>query len=144
MAREIERSIEITAGAEAVWAVLADGSRYPEWNPFISRLEGPLTPGGRLTVDLSPVGSRKVTMHPRVLVAHGPHELRWLGKIGFGGLFNGEHSFRTEPASASSVRFVQSERFTGLLVPLLGGVIRSAAGGFEAMNAALKRRVEGG
>jgi len=140
--RLVERSIDIDASPEAVWKVLIDLVRYPEWNPFLSRIDGPLTPGARLSVDFGRSGSRKVTMRPRVLVVSPDRELRWLGKLGIGGLFNGEHAFRIESASPSTVRFVQSERFTGLLVPLLGGVIRQAASGFEEMNSALKRRVE--
>jgi len=140
--RLVERSIDIDASPEAVWKVLIDLVRYPEWNPFLSRIVGPLIPGGRLSVDFGGRDSRKMTMRPRVLVVSPGRELRWLGKLGIGGLFNGEHSFRIEPASPSTVRFVQSERFTGLLVPLLGRVIRQAASGFEEMNSALKSRVE--
>jgi hypothetical protein len=142
MARVIERSVDIASGPGAIWDVLTDLPRYPEWNPFISRIAGPLTPGARLTVDLGAVGSRKMTMRPRVLNLTEGREVRWLGKLGFGGLFNGEHSFRLEPISAATTRFVQSEKFTGLLVPLLGRVLRQAESGFEAMNSALKNRVE--
>ncbi|MGP8078120.1 MAG: SRPBCC family protein [Thermoplasmata archaeon] len=144
MARVIERSIDISSSADAVWKVLIDFPRFPEWNPFISRIVGLPTPGARLLVDLGARDSPKRTMRPRVLRAVEDQELRWLGKLGFGGLFNGEHSFRIEAISPSKVRFVQSERFTGLLVPLLRGVIRGAEAGFEAMNSALKDRVERG
>ncbi len=42
------------------------------------------------------------------------------------------------------MRFHQGERFTGILVPLMGfiGVFRNTQDGFEAMNQALKRRAE--
>jgi hypothetical protein len=144
MARAIERSIDIASSADAVWKVLTDFERYPEWTPFISRIVGPLTPGARLIVDLGARESTRRTMRPRIVHVVKGQELRWLGKLGFGGLFNGEHSFRIEAISPSQVRFVHSERFTGLLVPLLRGVIRGAAAGFEAMNSALKDRVERG
>jgi hypothetical protein len=142
--RFIERATDISASPEAVWRVLTELARYPEWNPFLSRIDGSLIPGARLSVDFGGRGSRKVTMRPRVLVVAPGRELRWLGKLGIGGLFNGEHSFRIETTTPSTVRFVQSEKFTGLLVPLLGGVIRQAESGFEEMNAALKQRVETG
>ncbi len=42
------------------------------------------------------------------------------------------------------MRFHQGERFTGILVPLMGliGVFRNTQDGFEAMNHALKGRAE--
>ena len=59
------------------------------------------------------------------------------------GIFDGEHYFRIESQPDGSVRFVQGERFTGVLVPLFGGIINNAVRGFQEMNAALKERVEG-
>ena len=35
---------------EAVWAVLMDFSKYPEWNPFILSIEGPAEVGAKLNV----------------------------------------------------------------------------------------------
>ena len=42
------------------------------------------------------------------------------------------------------VRFIQSETFTGVLVPLMTamGVLKNAHIGFEEMNQALKERAE--
>jgi hypothetical protein len=66
-----------------------------------------------------------------------------LGHLGFSGIFDGEHIFRIEPIGADRVRFVQEERFAGVLAPLL---LRFTEGstreGFAAMNAALRARVE--
>ncbi len=58
------------------------------------------------------------------------------------GLFDGEHSFRIEVAGEGRVRFVHSERFLGVLVPLLGWLITATGRDFAAMNRALKARVE--
>jgi hypothetical protein len=37
---------------------------------------------------------------------------------------------------------VQSERFTGVLVPFVGGILRKTEEGFRRMNAELKARAE--
>ncbi|MCI4317591.1 MAG: SRPBCC domain-containing protein [Thermoplasmata archaeon] len=140
--RAISEEVEIHASAERVWSILTDGARYPEWNPFILKLEGELRPGGRLDVLLRPPGSRAMGFHPNVLAFRGPRELRWLGHVGVRGIFDGEHSFELIDGSAGSVRFIQSERFSGVLVPLFGTVIRRAKEGFGLMNAALKARAE--
>lgn len=39
--------------------------------------------------------------------------------------------------------FVNRERFSGILVPFMGKMLRKAEGAFDAMNAALKGKVEG-
>ena len=135
--------IDIDAPPEAVWAVLADLERYPHWNPFIPRIAGRLAPGERLAVRLAPPGGAGMSFRPTVLAVTPGRELRWVGRLLVRGLFDGEHRFAVEPLGAGRARFVQEERFTGLLVPLfarsLDGPTRA---GFEAMNRALKGRVE--
>ena len=141
--KTLHTAIEIAASPEAVWAVLADLANYPRWNPFIPRIAGALAPGERLEVRLTPPGGGGMTFRPTVLAATPGRELRWLGRLLVRGLFDGEHRFALEPLGAGRVRFVQEERFTGLLVPLvarrLDGPTRA---GFEAMNRALKERAE--
>jgi hypothetical protein len=60
------------------------------------------------------------------------------------GLFDGQHFFKLQPLDEGRrTRFVQGERFTGVLVPLLRKSLdRGTREGFEAMNQALKARVE--
>ena len=140
--RVIERQIEIEAPPAAVWAVLADTETYPEWNPFITSLEGPLERDARLSVRIAPPGGRPMSFRPTVLEAAPERELRWLGRVVAPGLFDGEHSFRLEPLDGGRTRFVQSERFTGALVGVFGGSLRKTERGFEQMNEALKARVE--
>ena len=77
-----------------------------------------------------------------MLKAEPPHELRWLGRLLLPGVFDGEHIFSIEPSSEGGSRFVQRERFSGVLVPLVGGMLRKTEQGFMAMNEALKQRAE--
>jgi hypothetical protein len=70
--------------------------------------------------------------------------LQWLGHLWTTGLFDGEHRFVLEPLDDGRTRLTHAERFSGVLAPLvwrLGG--RATERGFEAMNLALKQRVEG-
>jgi hypothetical protein len=139
----ISHEIEIEATPEAVWAVLADTASYPDWNPFVRRLEGELREGERLEARIAPPGGREMTFKPVVLAAQPGRELRWLGRLLLPHLFDGEHSFRLERLDDGRTRFVQSESFSGLLVPLLRSSLEKTRRGFEEMNAALKERVEG-
>jgi hypothetical protein len=143
MASELHTETVIQASPQQVWDVLADFEAYSEWNPFIPRISGSAETGSRLDVQLQPPGGRGMRMRPTVLAAKRPQELRWLGHLGIPGLFDGEHRFRIEPVDTDRVRFVQEERFSGLLAPLvLRFVERGTRQGFEAMNQALKARAE--
>jgi hypothetical protein len=141
--RELSTEIEFDGTPEATWTVLTDLQAYPEWNPFIAKVEGELRVGAKLDVRLQPVDERGITMHPTVLVAEPGRELRWIGHLMIPGVFDGEHRFRIAEAGPGRVRFTQSERFGGILLPLLWKKLRDGgtAKGFRAMNEALARRV---
>jgi hypothetical protein len=68
--------------------------------------------------------------------------LRWLGRLVLPGVFDGEHVLQIEPMDGDRSRFVQSERFSGLLVGVVKGMLAKTEAGFEQMNVALKARVE--
>ena len=66
--RELQASIEVGTEPERVWAVLTDFPAYPDWNPFIRRIEGALEPGTRLEVRIeAPPGQKARTLRPRLL-----------------------------------------------------------------------------
>jgi hypothetical protein len=142
--RTLEAHIDIDAPVDRVWAVLRDTAAYAEWNPFIRTIEGALQPGSRLTVRIEPPGGSGVTFKPTVQAVEPYQLVRWLGRLLLPGIFDGEHSLRLEAINSDHTRFIQSERFGGLLVPLLGGLLARTHRGFEEMNQALKARVEAG
>ena len=142
--KQMSSEIEINASPEQVWQALTDFSALPEWNPFIRSVEGELNVGGRLKVYIKASKGMGMSFKPTVISAEPNRELRWIGRLLMPGLMDGEHSFIIEPLDGSRVRFVQSESFTGVLVPLMSamGVFKSAHIGFDEMNQALKRRAE--
>jgi len=143
MTASLRTEIEIAAPSSHVWRVLTDFAAYPTWNPFLRHLDGSPTVGERLTARIEPPDGMGMTLRPTVLAAEPERELRWLGHLLIPGLFDGEHGFHIEPLGPDRVRFVQEERFTGLLAPLvLRFIERGTRGGFEAMNRALKARAE--
>lgn len=140
--RELRSEIEIDAPPERVWQVLIDFGAYPQWNPFIRSIEGEPRVGSRLKVRIEPPGARGMTFRPTVRVAEPARELRWLGRLFVPGLVDGEHRLALEPLEGGRSRFVQSERFSGLLVGLITGTLAATERGFEQMNQALKTRAE--
>lgn len=140
--KTITTSIRIDAPAETVWAVLTDTASFPEWNPFVTELDGPLQVGERLRVRIAPPGGKGMTFRPRVTAATPARKLAWLGSLGVGGLFDGAHSFTIEPLEDGGCLFTHAESFSGLLVPLLPGTLDQTKAGFELMNHALRDRAE--
>ena len=142
--REIHTEIEIAAPPERVWQVLTDIGSYAQWNPFVTRASGELRVGGRLEIFVQIPDGSGMKFTPTVLKVEPARELRWLGTLPLPGLVNGEHIFRLEPAGPGRTRFLHGERFTGLLVPVLGllGILRKTERGYVLMNEALKARVE--
>ncbi len=138
--RTVERSIEIAASPAEVWRVLVDFDAYPQWNPFVVHAAAPggLALGRDLDVRIRNNGS-ETRFRPELLSVETEREIRWVGRVVVRGLLDGEHSFRLERVQNGTL-FTQSERFRGVLVPLFGSSI-DVAGGFDAMNTALRDRV---
>src|SRR6266571_5128047 len=86
---------------------------------------------------------RVMSFKPKMVNVETNREMSWLGRLLIPGLFNGEHSFTIEALDEKGVRFVQHEKFTGLLVPFMAKSLdRNTKRGFEEMNRALKERAE--
>jgi hypothetical protein len=141
--KEIRTEIEIAVPVNEVWSILTDFSRHADWNPFIREISGELRQGAQLQVILGPPGKRAMRFKPLVQLVEPQKAFRWLGHLFFSGLFDGEHIFELEPAGKKATRFIQREKFSGILV----GIFRKSLdtdikNGFIAMNEALKKEVE--
>jgi hypothetical protein len=141
--KELYTDVEIEAPAEKVWQILTDFAHFSEWNPFIRSIEGKPESGSRLRVQLHPPGARAMTFRPKVLRAEPREELRWKGRFILPGLFDGQHTFKIQPLGPHRVRFIQREKFTGVLTPFLARSLETTTKqGFKQMNEALKARSE--
>src|SRR5262245_63390296 len=85
----IDTTVDIDASRDAVWDVLTDFASYSEWNPSM-RIEGTPEVGTKLVVHLLADGGHGMSFKPKVLAATPGEELRWLGKLGFHGIADGE------------------------------------------------------
>ena len=122
---------------------MTDGAAFDEWNPFIKHLSGDLHVGSKLDVQVQAGDGAPMTFAPEVLVADTAQELRWIGKLGIRGLFDGEHYFVLEEAADGATVLRHGERFSGMLTYALFALIgQDTQAGFEAMNVALKARAE--
>jgi len=120
-----------------------DFDSYPEWNPFVREISGNPAVGAQLNVRLQNPGGKAMAFTPIVTSAESPNRFSWLGKLGFKGAFDGHHRFDVESTGNGTVLFTQREEFSGAFVPILWRMVNGKTrAGFEAMNAALKKRVE--
>jgi hypothetical protein len=141
--QHLHSEIVIDASPAQVWEIISEFGAYPEWNPFIRRISGQMRVGSKLEAFLQPPGGRGMTFRPTVLVVELEREFRWIGSLGIPGIFDGEHRFSIEPVGPERTRFVQEERFSGVLAPVILRFIgESTREGFAAMNRALKTRAE--
>ena len=140
----LHTEIEIDASPDEVWQVLTDRAAYPEWNPFIVSSTGELKVGGTITNVLKDTKGAETEFTPELLAVEPGKELRWIGKIGFGGIFDGEHAFRIEPLEGGRSRLIQEEKFNGIAVPFTVGMLNDTIKPqFTAMNEALAKRAAG-
>lgn len=139
--RTLVHSTDINAPPDTTWTVVAALEAYEQWNPFMVNASGALAIGERLTFRLR-AGRRVLQMRPRITELAAGRKVAWLGRFLVPHVLDGQHELIVEPLGAGRSRFTQRERFTGILVPALGGLLKETDAGFAAMNEALKRRAE--
>ena len=140
----IRAEVEIHAPPERIFRILCDLDAYPEWNPFTPRVESTLRPGDPIHLHVRLRGSRLSHRVEEVSANEAPHRLCWKMKLGPRWLLAGERCQVLTPLGGGRTRYVNEERFRGLLVPLVlwlfGSVLRR---GFDDVALALKKRAEG-
>jgi hypothetical protein len=140
--KRLHTEVHIDASPADVWAVLTDFAHYAAWNPFVVDVAGQAEQATRLRVTIAPPGARRITLKPVITELVPEQVLEWWGHLGVRGIFDGRHRFELHPA-AGGTRLVQSEVFTGALVPVVARSLEGGtAAGFVQMNAALKARAE--
>lgn len=141
--KEIKTEILIHATPEKVWAILTNFDNYPNWNPFIKSIKGEVKVGNKITARIEPPQGKGMTFKPKVLIFEPKKELRWIGRLLFAGLFDGEHKFELIDNGNGTTTFKQSEKFKGILVPFFKKSLdNKTKKGFEEMNQKLKQLAE--
>jgi hypothetical protein len=137
----LHTELEIDASPAQVWKVLTDRQTYPEWNPFIISSTGDLKVGDKITNVLRDTKGGETKFTPTLLAVVPDQELRWIGKVPPGALFDGEHSFRLTALPGGRTRLVQEEKFTGAAIPFTRSMLNNTIKPqFDAMNRALAAR----
>jgi hypothetical protein len=142
MSLTVNTSVDLDAPKQMVWDVLTNFAAYPEWNLHM-QIEGMAEVGTKLKVQLAG-GRRGMTFRPTVLAVKPGVELRWIGRLAFGGIFDGEHFFILDRSDDGTTHLTHGERYSGALVAMAKPFLnfeRSEAG-YEKFNRDLKRRID--
>lgn len=140
---EIKTEIIIQASAERIWNVLVDFANYNTWNPFVHSLKGDVAERKYIEVLLGPDPKKAMKFRPLVQEFKTNKVFQWKGQLFFKGIFDGTHRFEIIELHDGTCKFVHSEKFSGILVPFLKKMLlNETQPGFEAMNLALKKKVE--
>jgi hypothetical protein len=142
MKKQLNTEIIISCSPETVWDKLTGFEKYPDWNPFIHSIKGNTAVGEQLIVRLQPPDSKEFEFRPVILKYKKNEELRWRGKLGMKGIFDGEHYFMLIDLDNGQTRFIHGEKFGGILVPFMEKTLEKTKKGFELMNQALKEQCE--
>lgn len=134
-----EASADINAPAERVWTILTDGTAYPSWDSGVTRVEGRIADGERITVhsEVSPGRAFPVRVAVRP-----PDEMTWTGGMPLG-LFRGVRTFRTSVHGATT-RLTMREQYGGPLEGLMWRSIPDLQPSFDRFVNGLKARAEAG
>jgi hypothetical protein len=132
----VHAQIDIDATASEVWDVITDGDSYPAWHPLVVHASGELEVGARQREVVRTAGGRQITFRPVLTRIVPGRELTRRGRLVAPGIFTGTHCYLIEEAGPDRVRVVQTERLTGVLLPLLRR--RLATDTREQFDAALR------
>ncbi len=135
--------IDIHAPAEAVWSILVDVEKYGEWNPFSTRVETTLEVGSPVDLYVD-MGLFKIKQPELIQAVEPPEMLAWGMTMGARFLLFTSREQRLEVLDETSCRYHTNDAFSGLLAPLIVGLLgRIIRRGFNDVARALKARAEG-
>jgi hypothetical protein len=129
--------IHIDADAATVWSLLTDAPGFPRWNTTVTRIEGEIRDGERLRLH---VPGTERTFTPRVSDVVPNERMTWTG--GFAPLFKGVRTFALKRREDGSTDFAMAERFSGLMLPFVGGMLPDFGPIFGRFAGDLKREAE--
>ncbi|MFT3899010.1 MAG: SRPBCC domain-containing protein [Gordonia sp. (in: high G+C Gram-positive bacteria)] len=140
----LDHSLEITAPAATVWAVLTDFDSYGEWNPFVPRASSTMRPGAPIDMSVRLTGGDKLRQQREYINTVEPGRyFSYSMKPAPLGLLRSIREQTVAPSGAGTCHYTSHFEMSGPLAPVVGGLMGSGLRrGFDGMAAALKARAE--
>jgi hypothetical protein len=134
---DVKTSIHATP--ERIWGLLTDAAGYSRWNNTVSKIDGKIALGERVTVHAKINPGRAFPV--KVTEFEAPRRMVWTGGMPLG-LFMGERTFTLQTGAGRDVEFSMREEYTGLLAGLIGRSIPDLEPAFDEFARDLKRAAE--
>lgn len=136
--RSYEATSLIEAAPEQVWAVLADFAAWPSWDSGVTKVDGRLALGEKLSITVEANPGRAFPV--KVVTLSEPDRMVFRGGMPLG-LFTGERTYtlqRQGPATCFTMR----EQYTGPVAGMIFKSIPDLGPSFQQFADGLKRQTE--
>jgi hypothetical protein len=137
--KSFEASSLIAADPDRVWKILTDGSAYPAWDSGVTRIDGSIAPGEKITVHAKVNPKRAFPVRVSEFVPG--QRMRWSGGMPLG-LFTGVRTFTLSSRPDGTTRFTVREEYSGLLLPMIWRSMPDLGPSFDQFANGLKHRAE--
>ena len=137
--KSFQTSTLIQAPAETIWRILTDAPNYPKWNTTVTKVEGRIAPGEKVTVHVKINPGRAFPVKVSEFITN--QKMVWEGGMPLV-LFMGARSY-TLTLPSVGVEFSMQEVYSGLMSPLIEKSIPDMQPAFEEFAACLKKAAEG-
>jgi len=117
--------------------LLTDAKNFPRWNSTVTEIDGEIRDGQQIRIHV-PGTTRTFT--PRISHVVPERRMTWTG--GFAPLFKGVRTFTLIPQTGGSTTFIMEERFSGLMLPVVGRSMPDFGPVFSRYAGDLKREAE--
>ncbi len=136
--RSYEATSLISASPEQVWKVLSDTAAWPAWNSGVSKVDGNLALGQKLTIAVEANPGRAFPV--KVTAIEEPSRMVFRGGMPLG-LFTGQRTY-TLAGAANGTTFTMREEYTGALAGPIFKSIPDLGPSFQQFADGLKQRAE--
>jgi uncharacterized protein YndB with AHSA1/START domain len=128
----------IQATPERVWSVLTDAAAWPNWDSGVTKVDGRVALGEKLTVAVEANPGRSFPV--KVVQLSAPERMVVLGGMPVK-LFTGRRTYSLVP-EGNGTRFTMREEYTGPLAGMMIKSIPDLGPSFRRFAEGLKQRVE--
>jgi len=138
---EVITQITIKTTPAEVWNMLIDVDKYPDWHPYIKKIEGRLEKRAQIKVTYKKNDTQDAVFSAYIIDMEPNRMLSWGGSLGF--IFRAKHYYRIELVNDDSIKLIQGEYWRGIFGGMYGKKIYvDTARKFELMNNKLKQMLE--
>ena len=131
--------VSIQSSPAEIWRLLTEAKGFHRWNSTVTAIDGEIRDGQRIRIH---VPGTDRTFTPQISGVVPDTRMTWSG--GVAPLFKGVRTFTLTPQPGGSTTFVMEERFSGLMLPLVGRMMPDMGPVFARYAADLKHEAENG